>query len=379
MDDTANLQLPYIMPAQAQKHVTHNEALTLLDAIVQLAVLDRDLSVPPATPDDGDRFIVAAGATGAWTGWEGGIALRADGAWLRIEPRAGWLAWVADEAIFVRWTGSEWVNLAATFGSLQELALLGIGTTADGTNPLSAKLNNALWTARYAAEGGTGDLRYTMNKELSSGTLSLLLQTGWSGRAEIGLTGSDNLAIKVSADGATWRNAITVDAATGKAGFPQTAALDAVSALTPQNGAFVRFTGSGTASMQAILGTVAQSGGVPTGAIVETGSNANGRYMRWADGTQIVTKTISGSIAITDPLGALFQSPTSILSGSYPLAFGGGAPVALVSTAGSIERYWPIAITAAAAGTGPAIRLVAPVSQASVAYTLHLAAIGRWF
>jgi hypothetical protein len=36
-----------------------------------------------------------------------------------------------------------------------------------------------------------------------------------------------------------------------------------------------------------ILGTVSQSGGVPTGAIIERGSNANGEYVRYADGTQI--------------------------------------------------------------------------------------------
>ena len=33
MDETANLKLPYILPSQAQKHVTHNEALALLDRL----------------------------------------------------------------------------------------------------------------------------------------------------------------------------------------------------------------------------------------------------------------------------------------------------------------------------------------------------------
>ncbi|MCQ2034462.1 hypothetical protein [Stutzerimonas kunmingensis] len=40
-----------------------------------------------------------------------------------------------------------------------------------------------------------------------------------------------------------------------------------------------------------ILGTVSQSGGVPTGAIIERGSNANGEYVRFADGTQICMKS----------------------------------------------------------------------------------------
>lgn len=64
-DETTILSLPLILPAQAQKHVTHNEALVQLDLIVQLAVINRTLTAPPALPALGDRHIVAAGATGA--------------------------------------------------------------------------------------------------------------------------------------------------------------------------------------------------------------------------------------------------------------------------------------------------------------------------
>ena len=59
MDLTENLQIPYILPSQAQKHVTHNEAIKVLDAIVQLAVETRALATPPATPAPGGRYIRA--------------------------------------------------------------------------------------------------------------------------------------------------------------------------------------------------------------------------------------------------------------------------------------------------------------------------------
>jgi hypothetical protein len=69
MSDTSHiLGLPYIQPAQAQKHVTHNEAIRVLDALVQLSVEDRDQTAPPATPTSGDRHILAANASGVWTG-----------------------------------------------------------------------------------------------------------------------------------------------------------------------------------------------------------------------------------------------------------------------------------------------------------------------
>lgn len=78
MEESSNLNLPYIMPSQAQKHVTHNEALVLLDAIVQLAVKARDLTAPPESPADGERYLVPSSATGAWASWENAIALRLD-------------------------------------------------------------------------------------------------------------------------------------------------------------------------------------------------------------------------------------------------------------------------------------------------------------
>mgnify|MGYP000129379182 FL=1 len=107
-DTTTHLGLPYLMAAQAQKHVTHNEALRLLDAMVQLAVLDRTRTAPPASPADGDRHLVAPGATGLWAGWDLNVAFWVDGAWIRLVPRPGWLVWVADEGVFLVWSGSSW-------------------------------------------------------------------------------------------------------------------------------------------------------------------------------------------------------------------------------------------------------------------------------
>jgi hypothetical protein len=110
-DTTTHLGLPYLMAAQAQKHVTHNEALRLLDAMVQLAVLDRTRTAPPASPADGDRHLVASGATGLWVGWDLNVAFWVDGAWLRLVPRPGWLVWVADEGTFFVWSGSSWASV----------------------------------------------------------------------------------------------------------------------------------------------------------------------------------------------------------------------------------------------------------------------------
>jgi len=222
MDRTPNLDIPYLLPSQAQKHVTHNEALQALDTVVQLAVLDRDLAAPPADPGEGDRHIVAAGASGAWEGHEAEIAVWLDGAWQFFAPGEGWFAWAADESLILVHTGGAWADLGSVLGVYQNLALLGVGTTADANNPLSAKLNNALFTAKYASEGGDGDLRIKANKEAASDTVSYLFQTNFSGRAEFSLIGDDDFRIKVSPDGSSWNDAIVIAKATGEVTFPGT-------------------------------------------------------------------------------------------------------------------------------------------------------------
>ncbi|WP_245447303.1 DUF2793 domain-containing protein [Methylobacterium sp. 17Sr1-1] len=247
---TANLALPLMAAAQAQKHVTHNEALVALDTLVQLAVLDKDLTAPPANPAEGDRYLIAgASPTGAWAGWAGRVVRYQDGAWRSFVPRPGWVAFVADEADLYTCTGVAWVSYRAGITVLQNLARLGIGTTADANNPFAAKLNKALWTALTAGEGGSGDLRYTLNKEAPGNTLSLLFQSGFSGRAELGLAGDDDLRLKVSADGGTWREALRIDRATG--GLDLVAAeISAPVAATVDLGALpalkVALTGAGT-------------------------------------------------------------------------------------------------------------------------------------
>lgn len=216
MEETTNLNLPFVMPSQAQKHVPVNEAMRALDAVVQLAVLDRDLPSPPALPAEGQRYIVAAGASGAWLNAADRIAAFQDGAWAFYQPRTGWLCWVADESILVIWNGAAWVSFSATFSALQSLSRLGLGTVADATNPFAAKLNRALWAAKTAAEGGDGDLRFVINKEAASDFASLLLQTGYSGRAEIGLVGDDDLLFKVSANGSAFIEALRIDKTSGR-------------------------------------------------------------------------------------------------------------------------------------------------------------------
>ena len=146
---------------------------------------------------------------------------------------------MVDEVTLLSWTGAAWQTAAALLATLQNLPHLGLGTTADALNPFAAKLNKALWAALSTTEGGNGDLRYTMNKQEAANVLSLLMQSNWSGRAEIGLIGDDDLAVKVSADGADWKEALRVERQSGRVTFPTTNVLtDFALSLLPDSGRF---------------------------------------------------------------------------------------------------------------------------------------------
>ena len=187
MDTTDNLGLPYIVAAQAQKHVTHNEALRGLDALVHLMVLDQDLAAPPASPAPGDRYIVAAGPTGAWSGQAGTIAAWQDGAWAFHAPHEGWLAWVADESRLYARQAAAWAPLPTVFDSgtgildsagKAELVFhatpdaanhLAITNAASGTSPiLAAEGDDPNIDLRLAAKG-TGVVQTAGQVAVSSG------------------------------------------------------------------------------------------------------------------------------------------------------------------------------------------------------------------
>ncbi|MCX7888574.1 MAG: DUF2793 domain-containing protein [Rhodobacteraceae bacterium] len=97
MTETPNLSLPLLMPSQAQKHVTVNEAFIRLDALANLVLESATLATPPAAPPDGVAYLVPAGASGQWAGQAGRIALRTGGGWDFVTPRAGWRAFLRDE------------------------------------------------------------------------------------------------------------------------------------------------------------------------------------------------------------------------------------------------------------------------------------------
>lgn len=109
MTTTAQLDITHLTANQGSPEVTLNQALNIIDAAVNLTVADRDLTTPPGSPSDGDRYIVGPSATGAWSGKAGQVAVYIDG-WVFLDPQEGWMVFVQDENLQLVYNGSAWVG-----------------------------------------------------------------------------------------------------------------------------------------------------------------------------------------------------------------------------------------------------------------------------
>jgi hypothetical protein len=347
-DATPRLGLAYVAAGQAQKHVTINGVFARLDGLVQTAVESRAVTDQPTEPDDGALYILPDDATGeVWAGEAAGSVMRYEPAgWSRLEVGAGHVAFIKDETVLAVFDGTAWALVVPEPEegggevSFQNIPLLGVGTTADETNPLAARLNKILLTAKTAAEGGEGDLRVTVNKEAAGDTAGLLLQTGYGGRAEFGLLGADDVSLKVSADGSSWHEAFSVARATGKATF-------ALGSLRPSQ--VDVFTASGTYTVpawarQLTLVCIGAGGGGGSGAAGTNassrsggaGGGAGGRSMDDVDVAELSGATLTVTIGSAGAGGSAVTGTTSGNAGAAggDTTIADGVQILLAATGG---------------------------------------------
>lgn len=257
-DSSARLALPYIIASQAQKHLTHNEALAVLETLVQPVVSDIAANEPPIDPAEGNCVVVGTGATDAFAGKDGMIAAWIAAAWHFHTPSPGWsVVRASDGQVFI-YDGSNWSTPPAP-SSQDNLTQVGINAAASVSNRLTVASDACLFTAQ------TNDHRLTINKASSNDTASLVFQSGWSGRAEMGLAGEDGFSIKVSADGSVWHDALSIDPSSG---LVRTPARPAASAYI--DGGIVNFL---PGDVRGFAGFAQSQGGVSLGAALAGGTS----------------------------------------------------------------------------------------------------------
>lgn len=109
MANTYQFALPLVAAAQAQKHVTVNEALARLDVASQLRVVSGAVSAPPGAAMDGQAWLVPAGATGEWASRAEEIAVQTNGIWTYLTPKPGWRLWNEALGGTMMFDGATWV------------------------------------------------------------------------------------------------------------------------------------------------------------------------------------------------------------------------------------------------------------------------------
>lgn len=196
MDNSPRLALPYLAPQQAQKHVTVNETFRRLDALVHLSVASVSRTDEPASPAEGDAYILPAGLTGpVWASLApGAIAAFQDGAWVEIAPGEGWRAWVSEASALYVYTNGSWQPVTSGGGREQ--------LTADRTyfvNPAGDDANSGLSAAsplrtiqRAIDVVASIDIAvFNVTIQLSAGTYTAggVVSGAWLGTGDVTLRG----------------------------------------------------------------------------------------------------------------------------------------------------------------------------------------------
>lgn len=185
---TIKLVLPEITVGQAGKELTHNQALGILDQLVQARVADKDLSTPPGSPADGAMYIVGAAPTGAWSSKATQLAywLSSVAAWSFIVPAAGWRVWVTDESKWYQYSGSAWV--VDSIGNPPQCIAIAAG---DEATAITAGANKVMFRMPFA---------FTLNGVRAS--LTTAQSSGAIFTVDINKSGTSVLSTKLTIDNA---------------------------------------------------------------------------------------------------------------------------------------------------------------------------------
>lgn len=189
MTATTKLGLDLLASAAANQTLA-NSTFVILNQLVMPAVVDKDLAAPPGSPADEALYIVAASATGAWSGKSGQLAYWLTGSvfWRFIVPRAGFTVRVLDELDasglpkLYTYTGSAWVrdtnegltNPMTTAGDMIVGGASGVAARLALGSALQVLRVNAAGTAlEYAAPTGGTTFAPVITESTTARTLAL--------------------------------------------------------------------------------------------------------------------------------------------------------------------------------------------------------------
>jgi hypothetical protein len=189
---TNNLKFPLLLPNQSGKEITHNEALIIIDNLLQNCVLDI-LSVPPPNPNTNDMYIITDNASDEWTNRENYLAFY-DNGWRFVEARVGFTFWVVSESCFYTYFSTGWDK------TLKNMKLQDLG--------------NVLFSEISAND----ILIYNGNNFVNSSDIAINnvnIRHNNIIKTQLKINTEGKLSVNVSDDGQNWNESFTIDNTTG--------------------------------------------------------------------------------------------------------------------------------------------------------------------
>lgn len=258
-DFTALYNLPLISDGDLCTGTTYSRGMRLIDARLNQTVKGSPpvqsvtIAAPPAAPTNGQLWIVAANATGAWAGQTNAVAQWDDG-WVFLTPEPGNRVWVLDQKLEMLWTGDAWVD--STAGLPQVLAAVAQAEAAETAVAENATAAENAATAASTSATSAGTSATSAKTEADAAAASATAAAGSATTAQTAATAADvsakaAAASEVVADGSAKVAKTQADAASTAATVADTSAKAAADAATTVAAAVTTVTAASTAATTA--------------------------------------------------------------------------------------------------------------------------------
>lgn len=192
MSFTTILNMPLLTPGLAG-HIPHNEALIILDAIVGGSVIEYKLDTAPASPANGDMYVIDSSVTSGdlWEGHEDNIAIWYENAWHYVTPATGL-------RVFILATVPFWAYYSSSTWSAVGALLSGRKSGGNQTFTAGAGFSQITWQTEIVGDSDDNIAKiYTHPYSSDDGRIRILEAGIYRIECTVGIQGSGSGTVNI--------------------------------------------------------------------------------------------------------------------------------------------------------------------------------------